>query len=404
MKIILVIGARPNFMKIAPILEALQRHNESGELPGIEAMLVHTGQHYDRVMSQLFFEDLGMPRPDINLGVGSGTHAQQTGRVMIAFEQVLQQEQPDIVVVVGDINSTMACTIAAKKLDIAVAHVEAGLRSRDMTMPEEINRKVTDSISDYLFTSEPEANANLKAEGIFENRIFFVGNVMIDTLLKHRERAAASPILDKLGLKEGQRTNPYGVVTLHRPSNVDNPEVFREVCDALHAISDRLPLIFPCHPRTQERILDFGIGSFLEGSDSKATGIMLIPPLGYLDFLWLNANARVILTDSGGVQEEATILGIPCLTIRENTERPITVTQGTNQVVGTSKKMILRGFDSAIQNLKRQSGGPDKWDGRAAERIVEILAQMGKTEYAPLRAKISTPVVSGNTVHCPVTK
>lgn len=378
MKIILVVGARPNFMKIAPIWEAIVRYNAQGCRPRFEALLVHTGQHYDHAMSQSFFDDLRLPRPDINLGVGSGSHAEQTSKVMMAFEQLLEKEYPDLVLVVGDVNSTMACTIAAKKLNIAVAHVEAGLRSGDMTMPEEINRKVTDFIADYLFTTDPIADANLRAEGIPDHRIFFVGNVMIDTLLKHRVQSSASLILETLGLKNGAEVRPYGVVTLHRPSNVDHTEILREICRALESISETIPLVFPCHPRTEGRIKSLEYSALFGAAFSKGKGISLIPPLGYLDFLQLHANAKVMLTDSGGIQEEATILGVPCLTLRENTERPITITQGTNRLVGTSFEIITRAFGAVLNDQGSLKPRPEKWDGRAAERIVAALSEIAR--------------------------
>jgi len=375
MKIILVVGARPNFMKIAPILEAIEHHNGKGRRPQIDPILLHTGQHYDQAMSQSFFEDLGIPRPDINLEVGSGGHAEQTGKVMMAFEPVLERERPDLVLVVGDVNSTMACTIAAKKLNIAVAHVEAGLRSGDMTMPEEINRKVTDAIADYLFTTDRIAGAHLEKEGVPNGRIFFVGNVMIDTLVKHRERAKQSTVLETLGLMNGEGLHPYAVVTLHRPSNVDDSETLGRICETLQEISLRLPVIFPCHPRTRARMDQFGLGGFFDGEKSR---IRLISPLSYLDFLQLNSHASVILTDSGGIQEEATILGVPCLTLRENTERPITVSQGSNRLVGNTKETILKGFEWAMGPDARAVVRPEKWDGQAAERIVERLARIGR--------------------------
>jgi UDP-N-acetylglucosamine 2-epimerase (non-hydrolysing) len=396
MKIILVVGARPNFMKIAPILEAIDQHNGKGRRPKIDPVLVHTGQHYDRAMSQSFFEDLGMPRPDINLEVGSGSHAEQTGKVMMAFEPVLLRERPDLVLVVGDVNSTLACTLAAKKLNFPVAHVEAGLRSGDLTMPEEINRKVTDCLSDYLFTSEPSGNENLAAEGIQPGRIYFVGNVMIDSLLEHRERAATSTILEELDLRDDRRVKPYGVVTLHRPSNVDSPGIFGEICEALATLSKDLPLVFPCHPRTREKIRAFGIRGLREGITEEWNGVMLTPPLGYLDFLWLAANAKIILTDSGGIQEEATVLGVPCLTLRENTERPATVLQGTNRLVGTDKRRILRGFELAMGEPTGRFGGPEKWDGRAAERIVEIVARIGRKRSMGSREDTPIPTAPGN--------
>jgi len=379
MKIILVVGARPNFMKIAPILEAIGLHNEKGRRPKMDPILVHTGQHYDHTMSDSFFEDLGLPRPDINLEVGSGSHAEQTGKVMMAFEPILQRERPDLVLVVGDVNSTLACTLTAKKLNIAVAHVEAGLRSGDMTMPEEINRKATDAIADFLFTTDRIADAHLVKEGIPNNRIFFEGNVMIDTLVKHRERSKQSTILETLGLRNGQGLHPYAVLTLHRPSNVDEPGTLSRICEALQEISLRLPVIFPCHPRTRARLDQFGLGDCFDGDSSR---MRLISPLGYLDFLQLNSQASVILTDSGGIQEEATILGIPCLTLRENTERPITVTQGTNRLVGNKKETILKGVEWAMGQAGGTPQRPEKWDGRAAERIVERLAQIDRMNSA----------------------
>jgi UDP-N-acetylglucosamine 2-epimerase (non-hydrolysing) len=371
MKIIQVVGARPNFIKVAPILEAIKRRNERGGNPKIHSVLVHTGQHYDHAMSQSFFDDLCLPRPDINLEVGSGSHAGQTGKIMMAFEPVLEEERPDLVLVVGDVNSTLACALTAKKLNIPVAHIEAGLRSGDMTMPEEVNRRVADAISDYLFTTDPIADTNLQKEGVPSDRIFFVGNVMIDTLLKHRKRAEGSKVLDILGLRNGNGSKPYAVITLHRPSNVDDPLALRDICEALQAISRQIPIIFPCHPRTRGRIDEFDLEGFFDG---EGKWIKLTAPLGYLDFLHLNANASLILTDSGGIQEEATILGVPCLTLRYNTERPITITQGTNRLVGNRKQTILEGFDWAVQQIGKPAVKPDKWDGRTAERIVDILA------------------------------
>jgi UDP-N-acetylglucosamine 2-epimerase (non-hydrolysing) len=374
MKIIHVVGARPNFMKVAPILDALTAYNARGEGATIESLLVHTGQHFDHKMSQTFFEELGLPRPDINLGAGGGSHAEQTGRIMFAFEQVLLKERPDLVLVVGDVNSTMACAITAKKLNIAVAHVEAGLRSGDMTMPEEVNRKVTDAIADHLFTTDMFADSNLKAEGVPTERIFRVGNVMIDTLLKHTARAARSRILDQFGLRRSDRIVPYAVVTLHRPSNVDSPDALREICEALHDVSDELPIIFPCHPRTQGQIDAFGLGKYF-GSDGG--WLTLTAPLGYLDFLCLNAHARVVLTDSGGIQEEATVLGVPCLTLRDNTERPITIYQGTNRLIGNTQHAIVEGVRAALREPLASAGRrPELWDGKAAERIVEVLARI----------------------------
>jgi UDP-N-acetylglucosamine 2-epimerase (non-hydrolysing) len=377
MKIILVAGARSNFMKIAPVLDAMKRFNQTSERI-FEPILVHTDQHYDYAMSQSFFDDLDLPKPNINLEVGSGSHAEQTGKIMIAFEQVIQTIQPDLVLVVGDVNSTLACTITAKKLKIPVAHVEAGLRSGDMEMPEEINRKLTDFVSDYLFTTDLNANVNLRREGISEEKIFFVGNVMIESLFNYLGKAALSQILNHLDLREGLEIKPFGVVTLHRPSNVDCFQTFQEICEALSQISKSLPLIFPCHPRTQKRIKSYGMEHFFGKSLLHLDRIIITSPLSDLDFLHLKAHARIILTDSGGVQEEATILGVPCLTLPENTERAITITQGTNHLVGTQKENILKGFNLAMENPKGSFQKPEKWDGEAADRIVEILAGIAK--------------------------
>lgn len=378
-KIVHVVGARPNFMKIAPILAAIRKYNKQGADPKLESILVHTGQHYDQAMSQSFFKDLGLPRPDLNLDVGSGSHAEQTGKIMMAFEKVLEQTLPEMVLVVGDINSTLAGTLAAKKMNIPVAHVEAGLRSRDMTMPEEINRKVTDAIADLLFTTDLGANANLKREGIPDHQIFFVGNVMIDTLLKHRERASRSLVLETLGLKEAQQVKPYGVLTLHRPSNVDCFDTLHEILQAVKTLSDGIPIVFPCHPRTVSQIESFGLQSYFGKSNQIGNRIVLVPPFGYLDFLQLHAHAKIVLTDSGGIQEEATILGVPCLTLRENTERPITILQGTNRLVGTRRDSILKGFEAAMKEAGGLGRVPEKWDGRAAERIVTVIAKWARS-------------------------
>lgn len=372
MKVLHVVGARPNFMKIAPIIEAFGKHNRQCT-PGrvVTQVLVHTGQHYDHAMSQMFFDELGIPRPDINLEIGSGSHGEQTGRIMEAFEKVLTGEKPDLVLVVGDVNSTMACTIDAKKMGIPVAHVEAGLRSRDMSMPEEINRLVTDAIADLLFTTDPIANENLRREGVADEKIFFVGNVMIDTLMKHRAKALQLPTLRDLGLSDESRKKPYAVVTLHRPSNVEDPETLRNLGEVLSTLGRKMPIVFPVHPRTRSRIREFGLDEHLSSNHN----VRLLNPLGYLDFLNLLANARLILTDSGGIQEESTILGVPCLTLRPNTERPITIEQGTNRLVGNRKDDIL----SAIDDILGQSNGavrvPELWDGNAATRIVETIAQ-----------------------------
>jgi UDP-N-acetylglucosamine 2-epimerase (non-hydrolysing) len=320
-KIVNICGARPNFMKIAPLMRAYRDH------ANIVPLLVHTGQHYDKNMSELFFDQLGIPAPDLNLEVGSGSHAAQTAEIMKRFEPVVLEHKPQWVVVVGDVNSTIACALVAKKLAVRVAHVEAGLRSFDHSMPEEINRLLTDAISDLLFVSEPSGLENLRREGVADEKIHFAGNVMIDTLRASRQQAEQSGVLAELGLE----ARGYNVVTLHRPSNVDDPAIFGRIADALEHIQRDLPTVFPMHPRTLHNLGRLGLKQRLEGMP----GLRLVEPLGYLDFLKLTSNAAVVLTDSGGIQEETTILGVWCLTIRENTERPATITHGTNQLVGT---------------------------------------------------------------------
>lgn len=342
-------------MKVAPLLRA------AAGRPGIETLLIHTGQHYDASMSDAFFRDLGMPEPDVNLGVGSGSHAAQTSDVLRGIEPVLIDWKPDAVIVVGDVNSTLAATIAAVKLGIPVAHVEAGLRSFDRTMPEEINRILTDAVSHWLFTSEPAGRANLRREGIPDERIHFVGNVMIDTLLANVETARAEDPAGRLGLQTGA----YGVLTLHRPSNVDDPKRLARLFDALEQIHERLPLVFPVHPRTRA-----AIETRLDG---RAPRLKLIEPLGYREFLGLMAGARMILTDSGGIQEETTALGIPCITMRDNTERPITVEQGTNRLVGSDPAAILAAVYHVLDGEEKPARVPELWDGKAAQRIVAIL-------------------------------
>ena len=363
MKILNIVGARPNFMKMAPIIEAMNAHPDK-----FHHLLVHTGQHYDARMSQSFFIDLGMPKPDINLEVGSGSHAEQTARIMVEFEKVCLQEMPDLVIVVGDVNSTMACTITAKKLGIKVAHVEAGLRSRDMSMPEEINRLCTDVLCDYLFTTDHFADENLKAEGVPDEKVFRVGNVMIDTLHKHKEMASKLKLTKLLG----GIPEEYATLTMHRPSNVDDKLVLTGILEALADISKQIPIIFPIHPRTLKMVTKFNLNHFLNESN-VIKGIWITEPLGYLEFLHLNMNAKMVLTDSGGLQEETTVLGVPCITMRPNTERPITCEVGTNVIVGSNKDDIL------IQAKKVLNGGtkpgtiPEKWDGRSAERIIAVL-------------------------------
>ena len=415
MNLIIVAGARPNFMKIAPIISAINLHNKINN-HNFRHLLVHTGQHYDEKMSNYFFNDLGIPTPDINLGVGSSSHARQTAEIMKRFEKICLQEKPTHVLVVGDVNSTIACALVSSKLGIKVVHVEAGLRSFDRTMPEEINRVLTDAISDFLFTTEQSANENLKIEGIPQEKIHFVGNVMIDTLLKHREKAEKSNILTKLGLilnstnssnpinqtKRTTSVRPYAILTLHRPSNVDDREIFQGILDALSMIGKHLPIVFSVHPRTLNRIREFGFDKFFDWKlfnrpnlkkPSKPTNstnsknlmkpmspVTIVSPLGYLDFLNLMANAELVLTDSGGIQEETTILGVSCVTLRKNTERPMTVEIGRNVIAGTEKQDII---NSALSQLHKPNGPnkpnkskmPPLWDGKAAERIINVLAK-----------------------------
>ncbi|MCD6303457.1 MAG: UDP-N-acetylglucosamine 2-epimerase (non-hydrolyzing) [Planctomycetes bacterium] len=359
MKIINVAGARPNFMKIAPLMEAYRRYED------IRPVLVHTGQHYDERMSELFFRQLGIPRPDVNLGVGSASHAVQTAEILKAFEPVVLAEKPDAVLVVGDVNSTIACGLAAVKLHVPLIHVEAGLRSGDRAMPEEINRILTDAISDMLFCTEASGVENLRREGVPDEKIFLVGNVMIDTLLNNRRKAEGSTILADLGLKEGG----YAVLTLHRPANVDDPAVLGRLLDALEVIQADMPIVFPVHPRTRKNLAD----SPLAGRLDAMSGLVRIEPAGYLDFLKLMASARLVLTDSGGIQEETTILQVPCLTLRENTERPVTAEVGSNTIVGTDTRKILDAYRRLAAGEGRPCRQPPLWDGHAAERIVEII-------------------------------
>ncbi len=356
--LLVVGGARPNFMKVASVVEGAVR-------AGLSPALVHTGQHYDAELSDVFFAELGLPEPDAHLGVGSGTHAEQTARIMTAFEPELRRFDPAVVVVVGDVNSTLACSIVAAKEHYPIAHVEAGLRCHDFFMAEEINRRLCDHLSAFLFTTSRDARDNLVREGIPDERIEFVGNTMIDTLLRSAEAARARGAAERLGV-----ASPYAILTLHRPENVDHERILTGLLEAVEEISAALPLVFPLHPRTAERIERFGLGRFLE-----APGIHVQPSLGYLDFLGLLADAKVVLTDSGGVQEEATVLGIPCVTLRESTERPITVEAGTNVVVGTKREDVLAAASAALTGERRPGQIPDLWDGRAGERIAAVLAE-----------------------------
>ncbi|PKN34724.1 MAG: UDP-N-acetylglucosamine 2-epimerase (non-hydrolyzing) [Deltaproteobacteria bacterium HGW-Deltaproteobacteria-19] len=401
LKWLLVAAARPNFMKIAPLMRVIAKQGK------VRPVLVHTGQHYDENMSDAFFRDLGIPAPDVYLGIGSGSHAEQTGRVMIAFEKVLLHEKPDLVLVVGDVNSTMACALAAVKLHIPVAHVEAGLRSFDRTMPEEINRIVTDAVSDDLFTTSPDDDENLLHEGVAREKIHLVGDIMVDSVLYHLEQAKQTSILDDLGLKMERGSNvfrenatarngiiPYALVTLHRPANVDNRESFARIIDGLQRVAAHVPVLFPMHPRTRKQVAIHGLEpafTFHEqfkrdtifpahretGSGSPSL-IHAFPPLGYLEFLNLMAHAAVVLTDSGGIQQETTVINVPCVTLRDTTERPITLTEGTNVLVHDNPDRIEEEALRALEGRSRRSACPSIWDGRTAERIVATLLAKGK--------------------------
>jgi len=359
LRIVNVVGARPNFMKIGPLMGAYCGVHE------IEPILVHTGQHYDEKMSDLFFRELGIPEPDVNLGVASGSHARQTAEIMTKFESVLLEHKPDAVLVVGDVTSTIACGLVAVKLGIKLIHVEAGLRSFDRTMPEEVNRILTDSISDLLFCTEQSGVNNLRREGVTDDKIFLVGNLMIDTLLRNRDKADASPVLSNLAL--GVRE--YAVLTLHRPSNVDDISVFGRLLDAIDEIQREIPVVFPVHPRTRKNLASSALGDRV----SKMHGLRMIDPVGYLDFMKLMDCAILVLTDSGGIQEETTILGVPCLTLRENTERPVTAEIGSNIICGTNPQAIVAAYRKVISGQARKPGIPPLWDGQAAQRIVNML-------------------------------
>jgi UDP-N-acetylglucosamine 2-epimerase (non-hydrolysing) len=409
-KIITVVGARPNFMKAAPIIAAIRDHNDrlaiSQGLEGegnshlsLQNVLVHTGQHYDEAMSERFFADLSIPKPDVHLGVGSGSHASQTAEIMKRFEEVLLREKPDLLIVVGDVNSTLACALVAAKISFdtngtrpLIVHVEAGLRSFDRGMPEEINRILTDHVADLLFVTEESGLRNLREEGILDTKVHMVGNTMIDSLLAFKDKADGSDILDKLRLRNRNGghgsiddTARYALLTLHRPSNVDQPATFLNILEGLEELSNSCPVIFPAHPRTQKRLAEFGLERFFRiengsnhgeesGSADGGGRIRLIEPLGYRDFLCLMAHAAVVVTDSGGIQEETTCLGVPCVTVRENTERPVTVKVGTNVLAGTSKEGIRQ---AARQQLESRASGrmPEAWDGRSAQRILRAICR-----------------------------
>ncbi|MDD2890064.1 MAG: UDP-N-acetylglucosamine 2-epimerase (non-hydrolyzing) [bacterium] len=374
-KIFLVGGARPNFMKIAPLWKEFKKYKH------LDVSIVHTGQHYDFEMSQAFFQDLKLPNPNFYLGIGPGTHAEQTANIMIKFEKLLYTETPDIVIIVGDVNSTIACALATIKFRCSVnstnrpliVHIESGLRSFDRTIPEEINRVLTDTISDLLFTPSLDANENLKEEGTLESKIYFTGNIMIDSLLAYKKLAKKSKILEKLGLKK------YALLTLHRPNNVDDKKILIEIINTLKEISKTIPIVFPAHPRTKKRLTEFGLlpdaPITLSSNNPSAitNNFLIIDPVRYIDFLSLESNAKFILTDSGGIQEESTVLGIPCLTLRDNTERPITVTQGTNIIVGTKRESILKAVYKIMTIKTKKRKIPELWDGKTAQRIVKIL-------------------------------
>lgn len=372
MKIISVVGARPNFMKVAPL------HRVFSKIDDVEHIIVHTGQHYDANMSKVFFEDLELPKPDVYLGVGSGSHAEQTARVMEEFEKVLLKEKPDLVIVVGDVNSTVACSLTAAKLVIPVAHVEAGLRSFDRTMPEELNRIVTDVLSDYLFVTEESGVVNLKHEGIDDSKVFLVGDVMIDSLIMYRRKAEKSGIKKVLDVHE----QGYTLVTLHRPVNVDNGDNLRKILSIFKGVDRYGKIIFPLHPRTRKRIEEFGLTRDFE----SVKGLVLTDPLGYLDFLNLMIDAKIVLTDSGGIQEETTYLNVPCITMRENTERPATIEIGTNILTGLDVEKVISLTGECYSGKWKKNAIPGLWDGKTAERIAEILLRVSG-EASPVTSK-----------------
>ncbi len=399
-KVLTVVGARPNFMKAAPIIAAIKVHNERVSDTAddsrfqLQHVLVHTGQHYDEAMSDRFFNDLNIPKPDVHLGVGSGSHAIQTAEVMRRFEEVLLTERPDLLIVVGDVNSTIGCALVASKISFdadgtrpLIAHVEAGLRSFDRAMPEEINRILTDHLADLLFVTEESGLRNLQEEGIPEHKVHFVGNTMIDSLLAFKDKADRSDILERLNLRNQNGGNVaierYALLTLHRPSNVDQCATFRNILEGLAAVSNAWPVIFPVHPRTRKRISEFGLERYFRANGdnkhngsvaSSGAGIQLVEPLGYLDFLCLMAHAAVVVTDSGGIQEETTCLGVPCVTVRENTERPVTVSVGTNLLAGTSREGIQKATQQQLSS--RVSGSvPEAWDGKSSQRILEVICR-----------------------------
>ena len=360
-RLAVVVGARPNFMKAAPLMEELLKHPDQ-----LQPHLIHTGQHYDHKLSQLFFDELGMPKPDIYLGIGSASHAVQTARIMIEIEQVLLDRKPEMVIVFGDVNSTMAAGVVAAKLHIPTAHVEAGLRSYDNKMPEEINRIVTDRIAQFLFVSEQSGLDNLRKEGTDEGKVFYTGNIMIDSLVRNLSIAEKSGILESLQLEP----RSYVAMTLHRPATVDNREVLVPLLETLNEIGEKIPIILPCHPRTTKMIEQFGLSIAI-----NSEAVRIIEPLGYLDFLKLQSNAHFVLTDSGGIQEETTYLGIPCITLRDNTERPVTVTEGTNVITGTDPDKVRNEAEKILDGNGKKGVIPEYWDGNTAERITSILLE-----------------------------
>jgi len=360
------VGARPNFVKVAPFVKRIQEFNASHPLSqSIEHILVHTGQHYDYNLSKVFFDELHIPTPDIYLGVGSGTHAEQTAKIMLAFEEVLSRFNPHLVVVVGDVNSTLACALTAVKAGYHVAHIEAGLRCYDRTLPEEVNRLLTDAIADLLFAPSEDAVSNLRKENIEEERIFFVGNIMIDCLIEHKREIENSQILQKLGLTPKN----YALLTLHRNKNVDEAEILRGILRAVNRLSEQISIVFPVHPRTSKRIKEFGL------DDLISSNILVLEPLGYADFQKLLKRAKFVMTDSGGIQEETTFYGVPCLTLRETTERPITVTVGTNEIVGVEAESIIHWGQKALKNEWKKGSIPNLWDGKTSHRILQILLE-----------------------------
>jgi UDP-N-acetylglucosamine 2-epimerase (non-hydrolysing) len=415
MKIMLIVGARPNFMKAAPLLAAIRQHNrENGTREPLQPILVHTGQHYGDAMSGSFFTDLDLPKPDIHLEVGSASHAVQTAEIMRKFEEVLLGQKPDALIVVGDVNSTVACALVAAKISFdsngtrpLIAHVEAGLRSFDRAMPEEMNRIVTDHLSDLLFVTEESGIQNLIHEGIPHEKIHFAGNTMIDSLLAFKAKADTSAILDKLGLRgvpPNKESARYALLTLHRPSNVDHRETFLNIFDGLQELSASCPIIFPAHPRTQRRIIEFGLAAFFQiandprltndsDRDSGAKKIRMVDPLGYLDFMCMMKNAALVVTDSGGIQEETTCLGVPCVTVRENTERPITVSCGTNLIAGTKAEGIRKAIREQLSRT-RGDRAPKNWDGRAGARIIEVLTAELQKKVNGNNARLSSPMLT----------